>query len=344
MNLSGHPLPELVAALRRSRALRAKQDIQRVARALGKHAGTIQNGDDAAVLPDDDGYTLIAAEGMLPSFVQAEPWFAGFCAVMTNISDIAAMGGRPRAIVDVLFAGRDEAQTEAVLAGLGAGAALFGVPIVGGHTGRSGELPYLSAAIVGKARRLITSFAARPGDVLLACVDLRGGFRALGDNFDAVSGRQPEAIRAQLALLPELAEAGLVHAGKDISMAGLLGTLLMLLETSGCGALLDLQAVPAPPEACRQPLRWLSAFPSYGYLLAVRPEHVTQVSERFAAHGVSAAAVAQLRAGHTLELTYRGETHAYWDLSREALLGFGARAQFVEHEELEHAAASHRRR
>jgi AIR synthase-related protein len=330
MDLTGHNLTDLVRSLRCSRALQAKQDIQQVARSLGKHSGTILNGDDAAALPDDDGYTLIAAEGMLPSFVQAEPWFAGFCAVMTNVSDIAAMGGRARAIVDVLFAGADAEQTDAVLAGLGAGADMFGVPIVGGHTGRGSELPYLSAAIVGKARRLITSFAARPGDVLLVCIDLRGQFRADTGNFDAVSGRDPRDIRGQLALLPQLAEAELVHAGKDISMAGLVGTLLMLLETSGCGALLDLAAVPSPAAARSQPLRWLQAFPSYGYLLAARPAHAAEVSARFADMGVSATVVAQLRPGSTLSIQYQDQTLDYWDLSNEALLGFGRRTQQEE--------------
>src|SRR5262249_38605300 len=149
-------------------------------------------------LPDGEGYTLLAAEGMQPGFVAAEPWFAGFCAVMTNVSDIAAMGGRAQAVVDVLFAGADEAVTDAVVAGLAAGSAFFGVPLVGGHTGRCTGETYLAAAIVGRARKLISSFAARPGDALIACFDLRGRFRGDGLNFDAVSGRDPERVRAQL--------------------------------------------------------------------------------------------------------------------------------------------------
>jgi AIR synthase-related protein len=324
MNLGELSLGELSAALRDNAALRAKQDIQPIARALGGRAGPSRNGDDCAALPDRDGFTLIAAEGMLPAFVQAEPFFAGFCAVMTNVSDIAAMGGRAQALVDVLFAGPDPLNTGAVLEGLAAGSDMFGVPIVGGHTARSSELPYLSAAIVGRAKRLITSFDARPGDQLLACIDLRGKFRGETTNFDAVSGADPRRVRAQLELLPQLAEAGLVHTGKDISNAGLVGTLLMLLETSGCGALLDLGALPAPAAASGETLRWLKAFPSFGYLLVARPEHAPDVVERFAAHGVDAAVVAELDASARLDLAYQGERARYWDLSHGRLLGFGS--------------------
>ena len=331
MNLGQHALESVVARLREGQGLRGKRLIRQAARGLRASAGAIHNGDDAAALPDPDGgYSLIAAEGMLPALVAREPYFAGLCAVMTNVSDIAAMGGRPRAIVDVLLASDDEAQTEAILEGLVAGARMFGVPIVGGHTGRHAAGACLAAAVLGKAQRLITSFDARPGEVILACIDVRGGFRAESNNFDATTGREPAEIRAQLELLPQLAEAGLVRAGKDISMAGLVGTLLMLLETSGCGARLDLAAVPAP-ELVPSPVRWLEAFPSFGYLLAVAPDQCDQVASRFHALGIAAAPIAQLCEGRALEVVHRGEQCRYWDLGREPLMGF------APHEEASHA-------
>jgi selenophosphate synthetase-related protein len=262
---------------------------------------------------------------MHPGFVAQEPWFAGFCAVMTNVSDIAAMGGRAQAIVDVLFAGTDERINEAVLAGMAAGSSFFDVPLVGGHTGRSPGETYLSAAIVGRARKLISSFAARPGDALIACYDLRGRFRPESSNFDAVSGSDPKRVRAQLALLPELAEAGLVHAGKDVSMAGFLGTLVMLLETSGVGATLDLAQLPAPADA--EPLRWLRAFPSFGYILVSPAACSGEVLARAHALGLSAQSVGEIQAGSTLQIQYGDQSYAYWDLARTPLLGFGPRTE-----------------
>ena len=318
-------LEDLLAQLRAAPGLRAKADIRCVARSLGTHGHGILNGDDAAAIPDGDGYTLIAAEGMLPSFVASEPFFAGFCAVMTNVNDIAAMGGRPSAIVDVLYAGARREESEAVLAGLAAGARVFDVPLVGGHTARSQDQTYLGAAIVGRAHRLISSFALRPGDAVVACLDLRGGFRGESLNFDAVSGRDPSQLRAQTALLPRLAEAGLVHAGKDISMAGLCGTLLMLLECSGVGASLCLDEVPLPPCAAQDPARFLQAFPSFGFLLGCAPSAAVEVVRRAQGLGLSAAVVARAERGSALELRLGDQRGIFWDWDETPLMGFGPR-------------------
>jgi AIR synthase-related protein len=324
MRLAPRTFQPLIAALQESRGVAGKRVIRSAVRAFGRDHAGIQNGDDAAALPDPDGgFTLLAAEGMQPSFVDSEPWFAGLCAVLTNVSDIAAMGGRSRAIVDVLLASDSSAHTDRVLEGLQAGAEMFGVPIVGGHTGRSAAGACLSAAVLGKAQRLITSFDARPGQKVMACIDLSGKYRGDRPHFDGLTGGDAKLARARLEVLPQLAEAGLVSAGKDISMAGLVGTLLMLLETSGCGAQLDLAAIPAPACADAEPKRWLEAFPSFGYLLSVEPEHVAEVTARFAAVGVTASVIATVDDTRALEVSYEGESARYWDLSRESLMGFG---------------------
>ena len=132
-------LPELVAALRLAVGVQHKREIRRAARAFPDARGgpwgpaTVRLGDDTAAIPDGEGYLLLAAEGMSPELVAREPRFAGYCAVMVNASDVYAMGGRPLAIVDALYA-TDEAAAEPLWLGLADAAARFGVPIVGGHT------------------------------------------------------------------------------------------------------------------------------------------------------------------------------------------------------------------
>ncbi len=59
----------------------------------------------SAAIPEADGYLLLAAEGILPQFLEAEPWFAGWSAVMLNVSDIYAMGGRPITEINWLLNG-----------------------------------------------------------------------------------------------------------------------------------------------------------------------------------------------------------------------------------------------
>lgn len=328
MKLASGSLPSLVGELQGRAEIGFKQDIQRAARAFGRETRSAWfpsahpwiNGDDTAALKDDGGgYVLFAAEGMRAEFVAADPWFAGFCGVLTNVNDIAAMGGRPWAIVDVLFLGSGE--NERVLEGMAAASQAFGVPVVGGHTTRCSAASMLGVAIVGRANRLIPGAGARPGQALLAAISLDGSFRGPGGNFNAATAAPSQLLRAQLGLLPELAEAGWVAAGKDISMAGICGTSLMMLETSGAGAHIDLERIPAPAGV--DALRWLTAFPSFGFVLAVEPAHVAAVCARFDSVGVACAPIGQIDDSRTLVLSGAGERQMFWDLRDVPLTGFG---------------------
>lgn len=328
MKLDKNELGRLAFELGTRTELEHKRDIQIAANAFGKTTRArwltseteIINGDDAAALRTPDGsYMLVAAEGMRNEFVAADPWFAGYSALMVNVSDIAAMGGRPWAVVDVLFLGNGH--NERVLDGLRAASATFGVPIVGGHTARVDGPTSLAVAIVGHAKRLIESHTAREGQVLIAAIDLRGSFRGRSA-FNAATTLEPERLRAQLALLPELSEAGLVCAGKDISNAGICGTLAMLLESSGRGARLHLDRLPAPEHT--DPLRWLTAFPSFGFLLTADAADAPRVCERFEALGVCCREVGVITRELGLELCCGGASAAFGSETGLVLTGFGA--------------------
>ncbi|MDB5295391.1 MAG: hypothetical protein JWO31_1374 [Phycisphaerales bacterium] len=280
-------------------------------------------GDDCAAIPDGaGGHLLFAIEGMLDEFVAAEPWFAGYCAVMVNVSDVYAMGGRPTAIVDALWtASADRAGP--VWAGMAAAAAKYGVPIVGGHTNSRASGDHLAAAVLGRAGpRLLTSFDARPGDALVVAVDLRGEWFGPYPYWNASTNAPGDRLRGDLGLLPGLAEDGLCRAAKDVSMGGLVGTAAMLAECSGVGVTMDVSAVPVPPGVRME--KWLSAFPSYGFLMAADPRNVLQIRSRFAARGIAAAAAGSFDASGRVALTDRtGVREEFWDLRRAGFIGFG---------------------
>jgi AIR synthase-related protein len=335
--MSAVGLADLVAELRASRGFAHKRDIAAVLARLGTPAAAgvpniVPNGDDCAVLalPGGQGFQLLAIEGLMPDFVQSQPWFAGYSAVMVNLSDIAAMGGRALGVVDALWA-CSQAQASELLDGMRAAAERYGVPLLGGHSNLRAPQGQLAVAVLGHARRLITSFDAWPGDRLLVAVDLNGAWQGDDPFWNASTGADPAHLRAGLALLPELAESGLCQAGKDISMAGVLGSLLMLLECSGVGARVNLQDLPRPacvPDwadpstiARQARLRWLNAFPSYGYVLAVRPDAVVPVMARFAAQGIACADVGGIEPGHRLRLRMHGHEATLWDLAAEPFIG-----------------------
>jgi AIR synthase-related protein len=288
-------LAGLAAFLATNSAVADKVSIRRAYAPAQALSGAVSVGDDCAAIPDGDGFLLFAAEGMLESFVADDPWFAGYSAVMVNLSDVAAMGGRPVAVVDVLWTPGWE-RTEAIWEGMAAASAAYGVPVVGGHTTltKSGGA-FLAAAVLGKAKRLITSFDARPGDDLLMAVDLRGSYRKAKPFWNASVGVPSQRLRDDLAILPALAESGARLAGKDISNGGIVGTLAMLMECSRVSAELRLDQIPKPEDA--DLARWLVSFPSFGYLLSAAPKDSPRIIRQFHERDIACATVGAITHG-----------------------------------------------
>jgi AIR synthase-related protein len=302
-------LDGIATTLRTSRGVAAKRDIAAVVARLGV-AGefAVPVGDDCAAIPDGDGFLLLAIEGFMNEFVAGDPWFAGWCGVMVNVSDVAAMGGRPIAVVDAVWAA-SQADADPVLTGMRAASRAFGVPVVGGHTNTRTDRGQLSVAILGRAKRLLTSF------------DVRGRYREPFANWEAATAAPPARLRGDLEVLPTIAEAGLACAAKDISQGGIVGTAMMLAECSGVAATIDVAAVPRPDGVPLE--RWLQTFPSYGYILSVAPAKVAAVIARFAGRGIAAAEIGEIAAGHHVDITDGRTTETVWDFAREPLIGCG---------------------
>ncbi len=322
-----HSLADLITSLQSATSILHKQDIQTTAGVTGQcvksiEGSKIQLGDDCAAIPNGmsagDGYLLLAAEGIWPELVARDPWFAGWCAVMVNLSDIAAMGGEAIALVDALWSQSGE-NAQQIWAGMHAASERYGVPIVGGHTNCHSDYDGLSVAVMGRAQHLLTSFDAKVGDALMMVVNLSGAYYGDYPFWNAATTAESLQLREQLALLPKLAESKLCYAAKDISMGGLAGTLLMLCEASGCGALLDLDRVPKPPKVSLQ--RWLTSFPSFGFLLSVPVSNVSQVIDLFSPFGLACQTVGEVTAGSQVWLQQLEDKQLFWDLER-ALTGF----------------------
>jgi AIR synthase-related protein len=281
-------LPELALRLRALSGLRAKHDIQAPAAvfahqpfpALGPAA---QLGDDAALLPAQGGHLLLACEGMHPQLVEEDPWFAGWSAVLVNLSDIAAMGGRPLALVNSLWSAGEPAAAP-LLEGMRFACDKFAIPMVGGHTNSQSPYTALAVSVLGVAEGpVLSARSAQAGDALVLLLDGNGAFHRHYPFWDAATGADPQRLQTQLALLPQLAEAGIARAAKDISMGGLVGTAAMFSEACGLGIAIEREAVERPPGV--DELRWLSCFPSFGFLLAVPPERLGDLPHMLAPCG-----------------------------------------------------------
>ena len=325
-------LRALCDRLRAAKGMAHKGDIALAYRGLGSPDGPCPVGDDCAALPDGDGYLLFAIEGLLDEFVRLEPWFAGYCGVMVNLSDVAAMGGRAIAVVDALWTS-SHARGETIWAGMHDAAKAYGIPIVGGHTNARSDGDRLAVAVLGRATHLLTSFDARPGDALLAAIDLRGAYVEPYAYWNCSTHAPRERLRADLDILPELASDGLARTAKDISMGGPLGTLLMLLECSGVGASIALDAIPKAPDVPLE--RWLGSFPSFGFVLSAAPEAAAEITRRFRSRDIACETIGVCTQERALDVSFDGRRERFWDLATPFT---GAAARPASERRAEHAA------
>jgi len=273
-------------------------------------------GDDGAIVEIGAEQVVACGEAISPPFVSSDPYGAGIAAVLANVNDVAAMGGEPRGIVNTIIG--PDALTSEVMRGIQDAASMYDVPVIGGHlTQRDGECA-LSAFAVGSADRVLSMANVRPGQVLLMACSLAGHMRPDFPFFTSLEKQGPTLAR-DIRLLARVASRGLAVAAKDVSMAGPLGSLAMLLEYTRCGATVDMRRHPMPADS--DPLSWLVSFPTYAFWLTAEPETVAGCVEVFENHGLICAQVGEVTGDSKIVLTHGQHSRTLFDLSAESITG-----------------------
>jgi len=281
-------------------------------------------GEDAAVIEHNGEALLLAADGIWSKLMEADPYWAGYCSVLVNVHDIAAMGGRPIAMVDVFSMSKSMIQ-EQVVKGMHDASAQFGVPIVGGHLHPDAPYSVIDVSILGSARldSIIYSHTAQAGDVVVAAIDLNGRVHpSCALNWDSVTMKSAAEVRAQIAVLEQIGEKHLATAGKDISNPGIIGTLGMLLEISGKGAEIDLGLIPRP-DLARNGMtfeQWVKMYPGMGFILTAKKEHVPELIGTFAAVGMTAKTIGTVDNEKTLRIRYDGDETQVFDFINNGIM------------------------
>ncbi len=249
---------ELVAAIR------AVVEAPPPRRAPAPRAILLGIGDDAAVWrPSRSHLSVITTDALIDGvhFVSAamDPRSIGHRAMAANVSDVAAMGGRPVLATVALGVAppADEAWLVECYRGMTALAAEHGARIVGGDIVRAPAI-VLAITVVGEVSptRLRRRDAGRPGDVLAVTGPL-GGSRAGLELLRRPLLEVPAEIRAAarvrfLTPQPRVAEGRWLAASANVrglmdSSDGLSTDLSRLAKACGCGA--TLEAIPIDPAA-----------------------------------------------------------------------------------------------
>lgn len=212
----------------------------------GRERVLIGPGDDCAAVSWPAGQPLLLTTDMLLEgscfrLAEAGPYRVGRKALAVNLSDIAAMAGRPvAAVVSVgLPRGLSAEQSRELFRGLADLAAAFDVALVGGDTNSWDGGLVISIAVVGEPTGSgpVTRRGAEPGDWLFVTGPLGGSLK--GHHLDF----KPRVLEAQ-----RLHQVVRLKAMIDLS-DGLAKDLHQLCQESGCGARLFAGQIPVAAAA-----------------------------------------------------------------------------------------------
>lgn len=212
-------------------------------------------GDDAAMVAPAPGTQMLASTDMLVAgthfFADTDAEALGWKTLAVNVSDLAAMGAKPRwALLALALPSADETWMAAFARGFFACADAFGVELVGGDTTRGpmsfcvtilGEAPAGEALLRSGARVGDDVWVSgQPGRAALGLAQLRGRCRLAEPTrrecLDALQRPQPRVALGQSL-------RGLATSAIDVS-DGLLADLGHILEASGVAADLEFDRMP----------------------------------------------------------------------------------------------------
>ncbi|MFR9594019.1 MAG: thiamine-phosphate kinase, partial [Rikenellaceae bacterium] len=231
-----------------------------------------------------------------------------------NLSDVAAMGGRPVATLLSLSIPKDLDPTwaEEFMRGYHSLSARHNVALVGGDTTSSASQITINVTAIGRTSdsNIKRRSAAKVGDIIMttgqlgnSAAGLRQLMRGEGDGVFVAAHRLPMARVAEGVWLGE--QSG-VHAMMDIS-DGVGSDIRHILSRSGVGAQIDLDKLPTQHD----PRTALCGGEDYELLLTVSPSMASDILERFNAEfSMTLTPIGEITEGNSVVWRVAGEVIA----------------------------------
>lgn len=270
---------------------------------------TVGIGDDTAAFIPRSGYevlltcdSIVEGRHYLPEYIR--PLDLGRRAMVVNISDIGAMGGKPLyALISLGLKSEISVQdVEEIYRGFLLELNPFGASIIGGNITKSGNGMFIDITLIGEVEqgKALRRSGAKPGDAILvtgypgqAAAGLRLLLQEPGDptikEHPLVKIYNTPTHRAQLGSL--IAQTACANALIDTS-DGFLGDLGHICEESGVGAELMKEKFPMSAVLREAALR-LKADPNdfflgdsddYELIITCRPENVSRIRTAISQH------------------------------------------------------------
>ena len=237
--------------------------IEKIKTIFGTTEDIVGIGDDCAVIPMGENDLLVTTDMLIEGvhFLRSDaiPEQVGYKSVAVNLSDIAAMGGRPIGTFLSIALPKDAQGewAERFMEGFAEISRHYGVPLLGGDTTSSLRDVAVNVAVVGTCSHggAILRSGARVGDTIFVTGplgDSGAGLKAILEGIERTA--EVEAlIDRHYRPTPRVAEgvairtSGKARAMMDIS-DGIASDLGHILRASGVGAEVDLDSLPISPQ------------------------------------------------------------------------------------------------
>ena len=280
-------------------------------------------GDDAAVLAID-GHVAVTVDTLVAGVHFPDgmaPHLLGYRLMAVNLSDLAAMGARPRwCTLALTLPSAEELWLDGFSRGMYELADRYGVELVGGNLSRGPLTLTLQLMGTVEPRNLLTRAGGHVGDdiyVTGTLGDSSAGIMLILERSSAPQGSAAAALKERFYRPVPRVGAGLklgplATAAIDVS-DGLLADLGHICKASGCGATIDVERVPLSAEL-------LSQFPpqealahalgggdDYELCFTAPPSRAEEIEAVLEAAGTPVRRIGQLVAGQTVVCRRDGE-------------------------------------
>lgn len=290
-------------------------------------------GDDCAAIDIGDRYLLVTTDMMAPKTHIPKgmgPYDIGWSIVAVNLSDIAAMGGRPLAVVTAIGMTRGHPidYLEQIVDGMNDCAQHFGTSIVGGDT-KEHEILTLCGTAIGEVakNRILLRKGARPGDLVAISGELGragAGYYSLKRNLSLEEAETAlKRPRPRLKEAAALAGTGFVTSCMDIS-DGLSSSIFELARSSGLTYEIDYSRISKAKEVAlafhdleRQKSLILNFGDDYELLFTIKREAETDLANLASEIGCPLTVIGKVTSGEENILIDNGKRERLENLGYE---------------------------
>lgn len=214
----------------------------------------LETGDDAGVYRLSTELALVQTADYITPFTD-DPYLFGRVAAANSISDVYAMGGQPKTVLNLcMFPAKVDRETLLrVLQGGLEKTQESGALLLGGHTIRDEQMKYgLSVNGIVHPARFTPNSGARPGDRFILTKPVGSGAQINAFRRGRIDARAFHLVGEKMAELNRTAAETMVEFGAggatDITGFGFGGHALMLARASKLGIRIFFDRIPLFPE------------------------------------------------------------------------------------------------